>query len=369
MKYYLIAGERSGDLHGGNLVKALKSFDNRADFRGFGGDNMSQQGMVLCRHYRNLAFMGFWEVLLNLTKISRYLKEVKIDIFLFRPVVVILIDYGGFNLKVASFLKREKIKCFYYITPKVWAWNQSRARRIKKLVDRMFVILPFEKDFYSKYDWQVDYVGNPVLDAVQNHQVKDLQIDNNSLPVVAILPGSRLQEIKGVLNTIEKVIENNGHLHFVIAKVDNLPMELYASVKTLKNVEVFEGETYNLLNKASAAIVTSGTATLETALFKVPQIVVYSTSKVSYWIGRMVIKVNYISLVNLIANARVVQELIQSDFNPKDLSHELNRLVFEEDYRKNMIEKYNEIENLLDVGSASNNAAQLMFKYLTNSSS
>lgn len=364
MKYYLIAGERSGDLHGSNLIASLKLRDSQSSFRGFGGEQMESQGMTLSRHYRDLAFMGFWEVLVNLRKISGYLDEVKQDILSHEPDVVILIDYGGFNLKVASFLKSNHIRAYYYITPKVWAWNQSRAKKIKRLIDRMFVILPFEKEFYKKFDWEVDYVGNPVLDAVRNHTVSIISIANKDLPIIAVLPGSRVQEVKGVLKTISKLIDQNPQFYFAIAKVDNLSMDCYNLVLNLPNAEIFEGETYNLLRNATAAVVTSGTATLETALFKVPQVVVYNTSRISYWIGRMLIKVNYISLVNLIADQRVAQELIQADFNPSILAKEVTKLVSDLPYREEMIANYNKIERLLDTGSASENTADLIVKYL-----
>lgn len=365
MKYYIIAGERSGDLHGGNLIKSLKENDSEATFRGCGGEHMKEQGMTLKCHYKELAFMGFWEVLVNLRKISGYLNDVKKDILTFKPDVVVMIDYGGFNLKVASFLKANDIKSYYYITPKVWAWYQSRAKKIKRIVDRMFVILPFEKEFYRKFDWEVDYVGNPVLDAIKNHQPKGIELNNSAnKPIVAVLPGSRLQEVNGVLKTVAKVIEQNPDYLFVVAKVDNLPLETYDSVVGLSNVRILEGETYDLLKQSEAAIVTSGTATLETALLNVPQVVVYNTSKLSYLIGRMMIQVNYISLVNLIADRRVVQELIQSDFNPVMLNTELTKLTTDKTYRQSMLEGYNEIQKLLNTGSASDNTAALIVKYL-----
>ncbi|MEQ8924395.1 MAG: lipid-A-disaccharide synthase, partial [Fulvivirga sp.] len=278
--------------------------------------------------------------------------------------VVILIDYGGFNLKLASFLKKKGIKIFYYITPKVWAWNQGRAKRIKRLVDRMFVILPFEKDFYQKFDWEVDYVGNPVLDAIKNHKYKDVHFSNNDKPIIAVLPGSRSQELKTTLPVVKEVIVNNPHLYFVIAKVNNLELSQYFGVEHLENVELTEGNTYDLLKKSKAAIVTSGTATLETALLKIPQVVIYKTSYISYIIGRRLIKVGYISLVNLIADKPVVKELIQNDLNKTQLEYELNLLINDVKKRAEIIEDYIDIENTLNIGSASKNTAELIIKYL-----
>lgn len=364
MKYYLIAGERSGDLHGGNLVKSLKQYDSKSEFQGFGGDTMSEAGVKLTLHYKHLAFMGFFEVLKNLFKISRYLKLCKQDILEYKPDVVILIDYGGFNLKMASFLSKNNIKAYYYITPKVWAWNQKRAWKIKRLIDRMFVILPFEKDFYKKFDWEVDYVGNPVLDAVKNHDKKELVLNNDGKEVIAVLPGSRKQEVTNVINLLPEVISSNPNLYFVIATVDNLDQSLYDPVRGLDNVEFVEGRTYDLLLDAKAAIVTSGTATLETALFKVPQVVIYKTSSISYHIGKRLIKVGYISLVNLIADKPVVKELIQNDLNVSNLKDELDKLVKNKIVRNEIISDYDNIYKTLDVGSASDNTARLITGYL-----
>lgn len=365
MKYYLIAGEKSGDLHGGNLISSLKKLDSNPVFRGFGGDAMASHGMRLDKHIKELAFMGFWEVLKNLWRIRKYLTQAKTAILEFNPDVVILIDYGGFNLKITSFLKRNNIRCYYYITPKVWAWKQNRANKIKRLVDRMFVILPFEKEFYKKFGWIVDYVGNPVLDAVYAYQATELKLKNKNKPIVAFLPGSRFQEIIQVRDDVKELILKNPRYHFIIARVDNIDEHIYDIFDGLENVEFLTGKTYDLLNISKAAIVTSGTATLETALFKVPQVVIYKTSLMSYLIGRAVIKVNYISLVNLIANKQVVKELIQNECNPNRLNLELNSLMHDAEYRENMINGYNKIENILNVGSASENTARLIHHYLT----
>lgn len=325
---------------------------------------MSEEGVSLTLHYRHLAFMGFFEVVKNLFKISQYLKLCKKDILEYNPDVVILIDYGGFNLKIASFLKKNSIKAYYYITPKVWAWNQKRAWKIKRLIDRMFVILPFEKDFYKKYDWEVDYVGNPVLDAVKVHKEKELPLNNGGKDVVAVLPGSRKQEVVNVINLLPEVIRSNPNLYFVVATVDNLDAGLYDPVRGHNNVEFVQDQTYDLLLSAKAAIVTSGTATLETALLNVPQVVIYKTSSISYHIGKRLIKVGYISLVNLIADKPVVKELIQNDLNEINLKEELNLLVTDDNHRNRIIADYDAIYNTLDVGSASENTARLMVNYL-----
>ncbi|TRX62199.1 lipid-A-disaccharide synthase [Fulvivirga sp. M361] len=362
MRYYLIAGERSGDLHGGNLVRSLKKKDPEAEFRGFGGDAMESEGMHLSVHYRDLAFMGFWEVFKNLGTISGYLKRCRADIVQFQPDVVILIDYAGFNLKIAGFCKKQNIRVFYYISPKVWAWNTKRALKLKRLVDRMFVILPFEKEFYKNYGWEVDYVGNPVLDALKNHVSQRADFDEQK--TVALLPGSRKQELEYAVPLFVGLADRFPGYEFVVAAVDNIEKSLYASLDEKQNVTLLYGETYDLLARAKAAVVTSGTAALETALWKTPQVVTYRTSKVTYWIAKSLIKVDYISLVNLIAGKMVVKELIQEDFNLEKLSEELMLLMDDEGYRARMLREYDDIYNLLDQGSASENAADKMVNYL-----
>ncbi|HNP20309.1 MAG TPA: lipid-A-disaccharide synthase [Fulvivirga sp.] len=363
MKYFIVAGERSGDLHGGNLVKELKALDKEATFTGFGGDYMASNGVDIKVHYKELAFMGFLEVVLNLFKIRAYLKQCKNEIDHFQPDAIILIDYGGFNMKIAKYAKANGIAVHYYISPKVWAWNQNRALKLKKIVDRMYVILPFEKAFFQKFDWKVNYVGNPVLDAVKAHSKKPISIENKDKDIVAILPGSRLQEITSVLTGIKEVIKSLPNAYFVIAAVDNIDSHVYDQVRDFPNVEFVYDRTYDLLAVSKVAIVTSGTATLETALWKVPQIVIYKTSGLSYSIAKRLIKVNYISLVNLIIGKLLVKELIQNDFNHVNLSTELETLLDNDNYRNKMIEGYNEIERMLDTGSASSNTANLIYKY------
>jgi lipid-A-disaccharide synthase len=368
MRYYIIAGERSGDLHGSNLVRAIQKLDNNAVFRGLGGDYLQKAGVALFVHYAEFAVMGFVEVLLNIIKISGYLRKCGKDILAYQADVIILIDYAGFNRQMARFGTKNNIKVFYYITPKVWAWNQSRAHQLKANVDRMFVILPFEKDFYKKFNWDVDYVGNPVLDAVKTHQadpdfISRLKFDP-ARPIVALLPGSRKQELLNILPVMREVVERFPEFQFAVATVNNLEPDLYTPLTDFTNVRVVAEDTYNLLLHAHSAIVTSGTATLETALFKVPQMVVYKAGALSYYLARMVIRVPFISLVNLIADREVVKEFIQDDANLPNLSAELQSLLSDGPYRSKMLTGYEYITQRLDTGSASENAARLMVKYL-----
>lgn len=363
-----MAGERSGDVHGGNLITSLKRLNPALKFRGFGGEAMQQAGMEVVVHYRDLAFMGFAEVLANLKTISTKLKQCKTDILSYNPDVVVLIDYAGFNLRIARFAKAKGFKVFWYISPKVWAWNQSRAKRLKASIDRMFVILPFEKEFFKKFDWHVDYVGNPVLDAVKGHQQKTNFLQDQGLEqgsLIALLPGSRKQEVSRIVSVMAEVARSLPELRFAVASVDNLQNAIYQPLKELTNVKVITGSTYDLLAHATAAIVTSGTATLETCLFSVPQVVVYKSSAVSYQIARMLIRVPFISLVNLVAGREVVKELIQHHAGPEEIRTELTRILKDDAYRKQMLEGYNQVTNVLDTGSASENAARLMLSYLT----
>lgn len=368
MRYYIIAGERSGDLHGSNLVKAIRKHDPGAVFRGLGGDYLQQAGVALFVHYAEFAVMGFVEVLLNIVKISGYLRKCGKDIVAFKADVIILIDYAGFNRQMAKFGKRNNIKVFYYISPKVWAWNQGRAHQLKANVDRMFVILPFEKDFYRKFDWDVDYVGNPVLDAVKAHRADPdfasrWKLDPGAA-MIALLPGSRRQELQGVIPVMREIVARFQEFQFAVATVNNLDKKLYEPLKEFPNVRFVQEDTYNLLQHARAAIVTSGTATLETALFRVPQIVVYKAARLSYLLAKMVIRVPFISLVNLIAGKEVVKELIQDDANVEKISAELKALLSDKAYRKGIVENYDAIIKVLDTGSASDNAARLMVGYL-----
>ena len=368
MRYYIVAGERSGDLHASNLVKALKKNDSTAEFRGFGGEYMEQAGVELAVHYREMAFMGLAEIITNANKIKKYIRLCKEDILTHKPDVIILIDYGGFNLQIAKFGKKNGFKIFYYIPPKYWAWYQKRALWLKPHVDRLFIILPFEKEFFKKFEWEADYVGNPVLDAVKTHVADSKTVADDKLPegkaFIALLPGSRKQELKRIIPMMIKVVKKFPDHSFAVAAVNNLDQSFYEELKTMKNVKLVFEDTYNLLQNSSAAIVTSGTATLETALFKVPQIVVYKANALTYWLAKSMIKVKFISLVNLIAGREVVKEMIQSEANPDSISQELNRILVDTNYRAKMLEGYDQIIKTLDTGSASENAARLMSGYL-----
>lgn len=368
MKFYLIAGERSGDLHGSNLIKQIVQREPESQFRGFGGDYMREAGMEEVVHYRELAFMGFAEVVANLRTISKKIEQCKKDILQYKPDVIVLIDYAGFNMRIAKFAKQHGLKVFWYISPKVWAWNQGRALKLKANVDRMFVILPFEKDFFKKFDWNVDYVGNPVLDAIKAHQqhssFKQQHGINQDKKIVALLPGSRQQELKKITPLMAGVASQNTDLQFIVAAVSNLNRDLYHGLKNLPNVKFVNDASYDLLSVADAAIVTSGTATLETTLFRVPQVVVYKTSGLTYCIGKLLIKVPFISLVNLIADKEVVKEMIQKDASVEKVSAEINQILNDSSYRTKMLSNYDEIIRILDTGSASENTARLMLEYL-----
>ncbi|UZR94006.1 lipid-A-disaccharide synthase [Chondrinema litorale] len=364
MKYYLIAGEKSGDLHASNLIKSLKKRDANAEFRGWGGDEMEAAGLTLVKHYKETAFMGFLEVFLNLHKISGFIKSCKKDITSWKPDVIILVDYAGFNLRIAKFAKTAGFKVYYYISPKLWAWGQKRALKIKKYVDRMFAIMHFEKAFYAKFDYHhVDYVGNPVLDAVSNFSpapnfLIDHKLENKR--IIAILPGSRKQEVINILHKTISLKKAFPEHQFVIAGVSQLPKELYSIAKE-NEIPVLFDQTYDLLSHAEAAIVTSGTATLETAMFYVPEVVVYQTSTITYNIAKIIIKVKYISLVNLLADKEVVKELIQNDFNEENLIKELTKVIENKDQ---IINEYKSLYKKLKTESVSETAAELMTKYL-----
>jgi lipid-A-disaccharide synthase len=369
LKLYIIAGERSGDLHGSNLVKALKSGDPSLSIRGFGGDEMKHAGVDIFVHYEQLAFMGFVALLTNAFKILKYIRLCKNDIFQFKPDAIVLIDYGGFNRRIAEFGKKNKIKVLYYIPPKVWAWYQRRAFELKRNVDRLFVILPFEKKFYKeKCDWDVDYVGNPVLDAIKSFKADPGFLIKNDIDrskkTVALLPGSRKMELKRIVPLMADVVKKNPTYQFVVAAVNNLQEELYAELKNIQNVKFVYDASYDLLSVADAAIVTSGTATLETGVFKVPQVVVYKMGAVEYQLVSRLVEVEFISLVNLIAGKEVIKELIQENAQPDKVSNELNVLLTEGPYRTTILTEYDAIFKTLDTGSASENTAQLILKAL-----
>jgi len=368
MKYYIIAGEASGDLHGSNLMKALLNKDVSANFRFWGGDLMQAVGGELVVHYKERSFMGFTEVLMNLKKIFGLMSFCKKDIEAFQPDVIIFIDNSGFNLPIAKWAKSKNYRTNYYISPQVWASRASRVQKIKRDIDDMFVILPFEKAFYNNYGYEVNFVGHPLIDAIQNttfdsetyfkrkHNLSDK-------PIIALLPGSRKQEIKKMLGVMLSVVDDFKDYQFVIAGAPSQDLSFYQSFLKENQITVVQNETYNLLKIASAALVTSGTATLETALFKVPQVVCYKANFISYHIAKRIITLKFISLVNLIMNQEIVKELIQHDLNSDKLKKHLG-IILDPDYRKKMIENYNILEEKLGGVGASKLTAHLIYKKL-----
>lgn len=357
MTYYIIAGERSGDLHGGNLIRAIHQQDRGAQVRAWGGEQMEAAGATLVKHYRDLAFMGFWEVAKNLGTIRRLMRECQADVLAHRPDVLILIDYAGFNLRMAKWAKQHGIRVFYYISPKVWAWNQRRALSIKANVDRLFVILPFEKTFFRKYDFDVDYVGNPLLDALANHRPNapvSAQLSRSDKPLIALLPGSRRQEITAMLPVMLETTRRFPAYRFVVGTVSNLPNELYDNLLAdYPAVERVSDAAYDVLKAATAALVTSGTATLETALLNVPQVVCYRTSWLSYVIARQVIAVPYISLVNLIVDRLLVTELIQDALTTTRTGDELEAILPGGARRDEVLAGYVELQQRMGAPGAS----------------
>lgn len=371
MKYYIIAGEASGDLHGANLIKALKKEDANADIRFWGGDLMESAGGVLVKHYRDLAFMGFVEVLMNLRTIFKNIKFCKQDIEKFNPDVIIFIDYPGFNMRIATWAKQKGIPTHYYISPQIWAWKENRIKAIKRDVDKMYVILPFEKDFYEKkHNFPVEFVGHPLIDAIHSRKatskedfIRENNLDNK--PIIALLPGSRKQEISKMLEIMLSVSDNFADYQFVIAGAPSQDYSFYQTFLKKKNVHFVSNKTYDLLSHSYAALVTSGTATLETALFKVPEVVCYKGSRISYEIAKRIITLKYISLVNLIMDKEVVKELIQNQLNTKNLKTELQKLLNSE-YRKNLLHEYDLLEEKLGGTGASEKTAKLVVKELKN---
>jgi len=369
MKYYIIAGEASGDLHGSNLMKSLYNEDPNAEIHFWGGDLMQSVGGTLVKHYRDLSFMGFLEVALNLKTILNNIKICKKDILEFQPDVLVFIDYPGFNMRIAKWAKKLGMKTHYYISPQIWAWKENRIKDIKRDIDKMYVILPFEKDFYeNKHHYQVEFVGHPLIDAIHNRKtVNEIEFrKENKLsdkPIIAILPGSRKQEITKMLSVMLSVVNDFSEYQFVIAGAPSQEYSIYSTFLTSKNCHFISNKTYDLLSFSYAALVTSGTATLETALFKVPEVVCYKGSWLSYQIAKRIVTLKYISLVNLIMDKEVVTELIQENCNTKNIKIELQKLL-DSNYRNEVLENYNTLEKKLGGSGASQKTAKLIVSNL-----
>jgi lipid-A-disaccharide synthase len=384
MKYYLISGEASGDLHGSNLMKQLHLLDTTATMRCWGGDLMEAAGATLVKHYRELAFMGFAEVIKNLPTIFKNIATCKKDILHFQPDVLVLIDYPGFNLRIAAWAKQQGFKVVYYISPQVWAWKANRVKKMKQCIDKMLVILPFEKQYYQDvWKWQVDYVGHPLVEVVASYQLAvgsavqltthDLRL-TTSKPIIAVLPGSRQQEITIKLPIMLQVAKHFPNYQFIIAEAPGIDATFYqlfynnAAFGIANNISTAKNDTYHLLSIATAAMVTSGTATLETALFNVPEVVCYKGSNISYQIGKRLINIKFISLVNLIMDNLVVKELIQNELTADNLIAELNDLLLNASRKLQIQQDYTALKNILSQGgNASEKAANIIYEFLVAS--
>jgi len=374
MKYFIIAGEASGDLHGANLIKSLKKIDTNGHFRVWGGDKMQAAGGELVKHYKDHAFMGIMPVIKNLGTIRRNLIQVVEDIENFSPNALILIDYSGFNLRVAKKVRHLKFKIFYYISPQVWAWRKNRVYDIKKLTDKVFSILPFEKEFYSEYDVDVEYVGHPLLDSIKEFNEgftiseKEFRKKNklSDKPLVALIPGSRRQELLAQLPIMLGAVENFPDYQFVIAGMSSIKDETYLDCTSGFDISIIHDQTYELLSFSKAALVTSGTATLEAALFNVPEVVCYRAGTLSYILVKNLVKIKFISIVNLIMGRKVVNELIQKDLTVDNLTSELRLLLSDESTRKNVAAGYEEVKNKLGGPGASLRAAKGMYDLMMN---
>ncbi|MDR1054765.1 MAG: lipid-A-disaccharide synthase [Prevotellaceae bacterium] len=365
MKYYIIAGEASGDLHGSNLMKGLNQADSEADFRFWGGDLMVVQGGVMVKHYKETAFMGFWEVFKNFGTVRKNLKICKQDILDYAPDVVILIDYPGFNFRIAEFAHNKGLKVFYYIAPKVWAWKESRVKRLQKFVDKLFIIFPFEVDYFKKWGIEAYYAGNPLIDLIEDRMknkvpflqfVKHNKLDNK--PIVALLAGSRKQEVSYILPRLVELSKYYPDYQFVVAGAPSLDKSLYQKYLSGTDVKYVHNKAYELMMHATAAVVASGTATLEALLFNVPQVVCYGGNELSYWIAKIFVKIKYVSLVNIIAEREVVFELIQHDMALVNIKNELDALLPGGEKREKMLKNYDEIRIMLGEPGASYLVAQ-----------
>jgi lipid-A-disaccharide synthase len=371
LKYYIIAGEASGDLHASNLIEKIKKFDLQASFRGWGGDLMLKNGVTVVKHIRDLSFMGLVEVIANIRTIKKNFKICQEDLINYKPDVLILVDYPGFNLRIAKFAKKNRLKVFYYISPTVWAWHQSRVEQVRKYVDKMYVILPFEKDFYKKFGIEVEYAGHPLLDAIENYSKNKISFadfcSNNQLnkkPIIAIVPGSRKQEIKRKLPVMLSVAKKFPDYQFVITGAPAIEKSFYDLFLKEIRFPVLFNQTYDTLSYAHAAMVTSGTATVETALFKVPQVVCYKTVPLTFFIAKFLVKIRYISLVNLILKRLSIVELIQGELTVNNLAEQMN-LVLQGNKREQVLKDYNEFNQLLGGPGASERIAELIVNNLS----
>ena len=366
MRYYIIAGEASGDLHASNLVAEIKKKDPKAEFRGWGGDLMKRQGVDLVKHYRSTAYMGFVEVAVNIRKVMGNISLCKQDLLEYQPDAVVLVDYPGFNLRIAQFAHDKGMKVFYYVSPQVWAWKRRRVKKIKRSVDQMIVVLPFEEAFYRRYGVNVNYVGHPLLDELAKLDTSNRSVflRRNNLgekrEVIALLPGSRSQEVKRMLGIMLKVVPHFPNYQFVVAGVSSLDKKMYKSIIGNADVTLVENQTYELLQNSSAAVVASGTATLETALLAVPEVVCYKANGLSYRIAKSLVKVNYISLVNLVMEKEVVKELIQNELTEESIVKELERLLHDGKRQRRLLEDYDELRDRLGNVGASERAAELI---------
>lgn len=369
-RLYVIAGEASGDLHGANLIRALRqrAGADELQVRAWGGDRMAAEGAEVVKHYRDLAFMGFTQVVANLRTILGNIRKCKEDILAFRPDAIILIDYPGFNLRIAEFAHARSIKVFYYISPQVWAWKAGRVKTIKRVVDHLFVILPFEKDWYARHGMEVEFVGHPLLDAIAREEETGgaEAMPDDGRPMVALLPGSRVQEIRRMLPAMLAVVPHFPGYRFVVAAAPSVPPATYQQFIGRSDVPIISGRTHGLLRQAKAALVTSGTATLETALIGTPEAVCYSGGAVNVWLAKRLIKVPFISLVNLIMGREVVRELIQRDTRPEVMRAELDRLLNDQAYRDKMLADLHELREKLGGPGASANVADRVWKSLRN---
>jgi len=359
-RIYIIAAEKSGDQHAGALINSIKIKYKDCEFRGVGGQCLQERGTVLLFNYQEINFMGIWEVMKNIVLVANRIKEIKKDILEYRPDAIIHVDSSSLNMRIARFALEHKIPRIYYIAPKVWAWNTGRVFEIKKLFDLIFVIFPFEKTFYSKYNVNVVYAGNPTYEAISNYHL----INNIKGKYVALLPGSRIQEIKSVMDKFAELADKIPSINFIVAGISSIGSQPYEKIAQKTNVRIVYDATYSILSQANAAIVVSGTATFETALFNIPQVVVYKTSWLTYFLARLVLRVKYISLVNLVADKQVVKELIQHDFSVENLIIELTAILTNRSVREQILLDYSKLKEALGEPNASDVAADEIGKFL-----